>query len=245
MSKNIKVNGINHLALSTSNMKEQITFFTDVLGMRLVALYWMHVVEGCWHGFLEMNENSALAFVFNPANAEAKIQPGVTQPTNMTAGSAPGTMQHVALNVDTLEELLNIRDRIRSRGVNVNGPIDHGMCHSIYFHGPEDISLEVATYGNAQHPIGADTWVDPEVQALAGISDEELQKFTNPSEYPGQGGAVPQPEYNPDGYHPKMPEEILKALIKMPDDMVAKQFSEPRPPALMNAEERAVKRGKD
>jgi catechol 2,3-dioxygenase-like lactoylglutathione lyase family enzyme len=89
MSKNIKVNGINHLAISTSNMKEQITFFTDVLGMRLVALYWMHVVEGCWHGFLEMNENSALAFVFNPANAEAKIQPGITQPTNMTAGSAP------------------------------------------------------------------------------------------------------------------------------------------------------------
>lgn len=245
MSKNIKANGINHLALSTSNMKEQIRFFTDVMGMRLVALYWMHNVKGCWHGFLELNENSAFAFVFNPDNAQAKIQPGITQPTNMTAGSAPGTMQHVALNVDTLEDLLNIRDRIRSRGVNVNGPIDHGMCHSIYFYGPEDISLEVATFGAAKYPIGADTWVDPEVQTLAGISDEELQTFINPPEYAGQGGAVPQPEYDPNGYHPKMPEEILKALINMPDAVFTKQFSEPRPPALINAAERAAKHGTD
>ena len=31
-------NGIHHLALSTGDMKGQIEFFTDVLGMRLMAL---------------------------------------------------------------------------------------------------------------------------------------------------------------------------------------------------------------
>jgi len=241
MGQNIKANGINHLALSTCNMKEQIAFFTDVLGMRLIALYWMHGVEGCWHGFLELNENSAIAFVFNPANADAQVQHGVTQPGNMMAGSAPGTMQHLALNVDSMEQLLNMRDRIRSRGVNVTGPLNHGMCHSIYFQGPEDISLEVATYGDTEYPIGPDDWIDPEVQELAGISDEELARFTHPMEYAGEGGEIAQPAFNPDGYHPNLPPEMLKGMIAMPDEMVTAQLSEPRPPSLMSEEERAAK----
>ena len=40
MGQNIKANGVNHLALSTSNMKEQIAFFTDVLGMRAFRGLW-------------------------------------------------------------------------------------------------------------------------------------------------------------------------------------------------------------
>lgn len=241
MAQNVRANGINHLALSTNNMKEQIAFFTDVLGMRLVALYWMHGVEGCWHGFLELNENSAIAFVFNPANAKAKIQHGVTQPGNMMAGSAPGTMQHLALNVNSLKALLNMRDRIRSRGVNVTGPLNHGMCHSIYFHGPEDISLEVATYGDTDYPIGPDDWIDPEVQELAGISDAELAQYTNPAEYSGEGGKVAQPPFDAMGYHPNLPDEMLKGMIAMPDEMVMANLSEPRPPSQMSEEERAAK----
>ena len=58
-----KPNGVHHLALSTGNMKEQLTFFTDVMGMELVALYWMHGIEGAWHGFLKLNDSSYLAFV--------------------------------------------------------------------------------------------------------------------------------------------------------------------------------------
>ena len=33
-----KVEGLHHLAISTANMKEQIEFFSDKLGMELVAL---------------------------------------------------------------------------------------------------------------------------------------------------------------------------------------------------------------
>ena len=34
-----KVAGLHHLAICTANMKEQIEFFTDKLGMELQALY--------------------------------------------------------------------------------------------------------------------------------------------------------------------------------------------------------------
>ena len=32
-------NGVHHLAISTADIKKQIEFMTDMLGMRLVALY--------------------------------------------------------------------------------------------------------------------------------------------------------------------------------------------------------------
>jgi len=239
--KNIKANGVNHLALSTRNRKEQIAYFTDGRGRRLGAIYWMKGVEGCWHGFLELNENSAVAFVFNPANEQAKEELGQSHSGHPGGPSAPGTMQHLALNVDSHEDLLNMRDRIRSRGINVMGPLNHGMCHSIYFKGPENLTLEIATYGDTKYPIGADDWIDPEVQELAGISDEELQSYIKPPEYAGEGGTVPQPEYNPEGYHAAQPEEMLKAMYAMPDEMVTANLSEPRPPSSMSAEEREAK----
>ncbi|MEL6190034.1 MAG: VOC family protein, partial [Myxococcota bacterium] len=231
MRTNIKANGINHLALSTNSMKEQIEFFSDVLGMELIALYWMHGAEGCWHGFLRLNEGSALAFVFNPQNATAEPEYGVTQPGHPTGASAPGTMQHVAFNVDGMTDLLNMRDRIRSRGVNVTGPINHGFANSIYFQGPEDISLEVSTYADCDTPVGPDDWIDPEVVAIAGISEDELARYIAPAEYAGQGGAVAQPPFDPTGYHPRMPEDVLRGLISTPDEAIRDMFSEPTPPS--------------
>ena len=44
--------GVNHLAISTCDMKMQLTFFSDVLGCPLKALYWMHGVPNTFHGFV-------------------------------------------------------------------------------------------------------------------------------------------------------------------------------------------------
>ena len=58
-----KPNGLHHLAISTGDIKRQIAFFSDVLGMELVALYWMHGVQGAWHGFMKLNDRASIAFV--------------------------------------------------------------------------------------------------------------------------------------------------------------------------------------
>ena len=47
-----KANGLHHLAITTADIKRQIEYFSTVLGMELVDLYWMHGVEGAWHAFL-------------------------------------------------------------------------------------------------------------------------------------------------------------------------------------------------
>ena len=221
-------NGVHHLAIATADIKQQIEFFTDVLGMELVALYWMHGVEGAWHGFLKLNDASYVAFVQTPDIEKIERTLRVTHAGNAGNPCAGGAMQHVAFNVDTDAELLALRDRIRSRGVTVIGPIDHGMCKSMYFAGPEDLSLEIAT---SDHGIDARAWIDPEVVGLAGISEAELQRYRTPAPYEGEGGAVAQPAFDPDkpwmrGY----PEEVYRAVAAAPDEVVFERSSVPDPP---------------
>jgi catechol 2,3-dioxygenase-like lactoylglutathione lyase family enzyme len=85
-----KVDGLHHLAICTADMKRQIEFFTDKLGMELVALYWMHGVANTWHGFLRLNDESSIAFVSNPAIGEIPHVLGQTHAGNPGAGALAG-----------------------------------------------------------------------------------------------------------------------------------------------------------
>lgn len=225
-------NGIHHLAIATSDIKAQIGFFSDVLGMELVALYWMHGVEGAWHGFMKLNDESYVAFVETPEIAGIERTLGITHSGNAGNPCAGGAMQHVAFNVDSLDDLLAMRDRIRSHDITVLGPIDHGMCHSMYFAGPEDLSLEVAT---SERAIDGRAWIDPEVVDLAGISEEELERFRNPAPFEPGDEAVPQPEFeSTKPYMRGYGEEAYRSIIAIPDEVVLDKFSENEPPVVVD-----------
>jgi catechol 2,3-dioxygenase-like lactoylglutathione lyase family enzyme len=224
-------NGVHHLAVCTADIKAQIEFFTDVLGAELKALYWMHGVDGTFHGFVRLNDHSYVAFVQNEQIKDIEPQPGVSHAANPGSPAAPGTMQHVAFNVDTEAELLALRDRIRDRGINVMGPLDHGMCKSIYFAGPEGLNLEIAT---SEVGIDERAWIDPEVCELAGIDTADLARFTRPATYADQGGTVAQPPIDAAQPHMQYPPEVYETLMRMPDDEVTARFSEPNPPVRVN-----------
>jgi len=224
-------NGVHHLAVCTGDIKAQIEFFTDVLGAELKALYWMHGVDGTFHGFVRLNDHSYVAFVQNEQIKDIEPQLGVSHAANPGSPAAPGTMQHVAFNVDTEAELLALRDRIRDRGINVMGPLDHGMCKSIYFAGPEGLNLEIAT---SEVGIDERAWIDPEVCDLTGIDADDLARYTRPAAYVDQGGAVAQPTIDPAKPHMQYPPEVYEALMGMPDDEVTARFSEPNPPVRVN-----------
>ncbi len=223
-----KLTGLHHMAICTSNMKAQIEFFTDVLGMELVALYWMHGVENTWHGFLRMNDESCVAFVQNEKIGAIQSELGVTHSGNPGAPCAGGVMQHVAFRVDNDAELMAMRDRVRSRDVPVMGPIDHGFCKSIYFAGPENLSLELS-YSN--EAINADAWIDPEVAALAGIDTEELAGFKCPTAFQDSGGAVAQPDLDLAGPHMVWStEKQYRAVMSMSDAETSAAMDEAEPP---------------
>lgn len=139
-------------------------------------------------------------------------------------------MQHLAFGVDTDADLLAMRDRIRSRCINVIGPIDHGMCRSIYFAGPDRLTLEVAVGGT----IDARAWVDPTVCAKAGISEAEANAFMHPDPYAGEGGAVAQPAYDPAMPHMAYPRDIYLQMLNTPDAAIAAAASYARPPVAVD-----------
>jgi catechol 2,3-dioxygenase-like lactoylglutathione lyase family enzyme len=205
-------NGVHHLALSTRDVKTQIEFFTDVLGGELKALYWMHGVENTFHAFVELSPTCYVAFVQHPDNTD-RNELGVTHAGNAGGPLPAGMMQHVAFNVDSLDDLLAMRDRIRDRGIVVFGPMNHGMCQSMYFAGPEGLCLEVATGGD----IDERAWIDPEVQELAGISDDDLARYKDPAAYRRPAEAVLQPSPDPSKPNLVYPERVYQAMVARPD----------------------------
>ena len=86
----IKPNGVHHLAIATADIKAQIGFFTNVLGMELVALYDMHGVPGAWHGFVKASEDCYIAFVAMDSINQIPIELGKTHAGSGAAPCAPG-----------------------------------------------------------------------------------------------------------------------------------------------------------
>lgn len=120
-----------------------------------------------------------------------------------------------------------MRDRLRAKGVPVMGPMDHGFCASIYFAGPENLSLEFS-YSDA--PIDNRAWIDPEVQALAGISDEELARYKQSSNYVDEAGQVQQPALDGPGPHmSNYPQGAYERIMGTPDAVIWEN-SENQPP---------------
>lgn len=227
-----QLNGIHHLALMTADVKTQIEFFSDVLGMKLKALYWMHGVEGYFHAFMELNAHCCVAFVAAPAVKDIPTEFGVSHAGNPIKPCAAGTMQHVAFNVDDDATLLAMRDRIRSRGVRVLGPLDHGFCKSIYFGGPENLVLEVSTSRSA---IDAEAWIDPEVVALNGISLEELARYKNPASFTDSGGALAQPAAGNGRPQYSQMDAAFAHAFDVADEVVTRTMSESTPPVQVSA----------
>ena len=220
-------NGIHHLAICTKDIKKQIEFFTQVCGMELVALYWMHGVKNTFHGFVKLGDSSSIAFVQGPEVGEIQPIKGVSHAAWTGSPVAAGVMQHLALNVDTEAALLAIRDRVRSHGYWVMGPIDHGFCKSVYLAAPEGIMLEFST--SEGKPIDAEAWIDPEVVRLAGIRAEELQGYKTPPTFESQGGSVPQPAPEQSKLLMEFPPD-KQGVLRMSDEEILAKLSETTPP---------------
>lgn len=207
--------GVHHIAFMAGDMKKQLEFFTQVLGFPLVAIFDMHGVEGASHAFLRMSDDSLFSLVHVPGTDRIPSTMGVTHAGRGEMPCAPGTMQHIAFRVLDEAALLAMRDRVRSHGVPIIGPIDHGFCKSLYFAGPENMTLEISTQYRV---LDAATWVDPEVLAGLGISEQEAAAMIAPQPYTGAPN-LPQPAFDPAKPHLDYPEATYQRMLATPDSV--------------------------
>jgi glyoxylase I family protein len=129
---------LHHVAYRCKDARETTEFYTKVLGLE----YEMALSEDrvpstgeehpYMHVFFRMDDGSYVAFF------ELRDAPAMGRDAN-----TPTWVQHLALRVADEEALLRNKRRIESHGVEVLGPVDHGICKSIYFFDPNGHRLEL------------------------------------------------------------------------------------------------------
>ena len=129
---------LNHVAYQTCDTAATYRFYTEVLGFKLVAaVRGKHDPESGTdkphlHTFFAMRSGEVIAF-FDLAGVDAPPKDHL-----------PGWVRHFAMSVDSHEELLAWRRRLKSFGVEVTPVVDHdGVWQSIYFMDPNRVVLEL------------------------------------------------------------------------------------------------------
>jgi lactoylglutathione lyase len=85
------------------------------------------------HIFLDAGGGNVLAFFELPNSPEMGRDP-----------NTPAWVQHIALEVDSMDELHATKARLQAAGIEVIGPTDHTLFQSIYFFDPNGHRLELA-----------------------------------------------------------------------------------------------------
>lgn len=129
----MKYLGIHHLAMATGDMDKTITFWRDLLGMRLVAGLGK---PGARQYFFEISEGSLLGF-FEWVNVEP-----VEEKDHGYPASGPLVFDHVSFEVASDAHLWALMDKLDAAGFWVSEIIDHGFIHSLYSFDPNGIAIE-------------------------------------------------------------------------------------------------------
>jgi glyoxylase I family protein len=138
----VSIHGLHHWAWRCRDAEETRRFYEDLLGLPLAHIIRAEQVpstgEYCpyVHIFFEMTDGSYLAFFDLGDDTAADPSPNTPQWVN-----------HIALRVGSMEEVLEAKKRLEASGVQVLGVTDHHFVQSIYFFDPNGIRLEL-TYEN-------------------------------------------------------------------------------------------------
>lgn len=133
----LRLDGVDHLAFVTWRPRATHEFYTQALGMPLVhaitATGWVtEEYPDFVHFFFDMGRGNRIAFFYYFGLADEE------PPSDLMHRS-----RHLAFHVDTEEELLAWRDRLKAHGVRVTRPMGHELIESIYFDDPNGIQLEI------------------------------------------------------------------------------------------------------
>ena len=134
----VPVKGLHHFAWRCRDAEQTRAFYEDLLGLPLAHLIRADHVpstgEYCpyVHIFFQLRDGSYIAFFDLGDDTAALPSP-----------NTPAWVNHIAFEVDSMQELHDARARLIAAGVEVLGPTDHHFVHSIYFFDPNGIRLEL------------------------------------------------------------------------------------------------------
>jgi len=160
---------IHHVAYRCRDAKETVEWYGKHLGMKFVLAIAENEVPSTkapdpyMHIFLDAGQGNILAFFELP-----------TQPPMDRDRNTPTWVQHLAMEVDSLETLLATKARLEAAGIEVIGPTDHTLFQSIYFFDPNGHRLELA----------ANTYTPEMMAKLDAVKWEMLEEWSRTKQAP-------------------------------------------------------------
>jgi len=130
---------IHHVAYRCLDAKQTVEWYEKNLGMNFILAIAENEVPSTqepdpyMHVFLDAGQGNVLAFFELPTHAPMDRD-----------RNTPAWVQHLALEVDSLETLLLTKASLEAAGIEVIGPTDHAIFQSIYFFDPNGHRLELA-----------------------------------------------------------------------------------------------------
>ncbi|MDC7698643.1 VOC family protein [Vogesella indigofera] len=130
---------IHHVAYRCKDAKETVEWYVKHLDMKFVLAIAENEVPSTkapdpyMHVFLDAGQGNILAFFELP-----------TRPPMDRDPNTPNWVQHLAMEVASLDILLATKQRLQAAGIDVIGPTDHTIFKSIYFFDPNGHRLELA-----------------------------------------------------------------------------------------------------
>ena len=120
----VKINKVGHVVLAVSDPEASAKWYSGVLGMDI--MYY--------------NEKGKMAFLsFGTQHHDIAV---VKAPENATLDSTGNS--HTALQIEGgLDELKQLYQRMKNKGVEIDYTTDHGLSQSVYFFDPDGNRLEV------------------------------------------------------------------------------------------------------
>ena len=163
------IKGFHHVAYRCKDAKETVEFYSGVLGMDFqLAIAEDHVpstgeYDPYMHIFMDAGNDNVLAFFELPEQAEM----GRDENT-------PIWVQHIAMRVESLDALMEMKKHLETKGLDVIGPTHHGIFKSIYFFDPNGHRLELV----------ADIATEDQMKQLHSVAPEMLAEWATTKKAP-------------------------------------------------------------
>jgi len=135
----MNIKKIHHVAYRCNDAKETVNWYNTHLNMDFILAIAENEVPSTKapdpyiHVFLDAGAGNILAFFEIPTYDKPIKDP-----------NTPDWVQHIAFELDSMEDLIQTKERLEKNSIEVVGPTDHNLFKSIYFFDPNGHRLELA-----------------------------------------------------------------------------------------------------
>jgi catechol 2,3-dioxygenase-like lactoylglutathione lyase family enzyme len=137
--------GFSHIGLSTHDLDKTRDFYENVLGFKAVRCDIITVKEGgrIRHVFFDTGRDQLIAFM--EARGVKEVPGDYDAGINRGLGT-PSAFYHFAFEAGSEAGLVEKRNELIAKGVEVTDVVDHDWAKSIYFKDPNGLQLEFCCF---------------------------------------------------------------------------------------------------